>query len=321
MIYALKDFESYSKKKCHLCFTLISIIGVLLMRNNGKHVLYPTLVCIIFLLLKYRKRFDKQYIFNTIATIIGAVILAQSILAITVSVYNVQKGSIAEALSLPFQQTARYVSEFPNDVTEEEKDIISNVLDYENLASSYDPIKSDSVKASYMGNSNDDLIQYIKVWIKMFFKHPLTYVKATLNQNYFLFYPFIGNDKVYSRFNSFVLDEELASELGIEQHELNCFQKVMYSWDYAKFSLPIVGALSQPFIYIFVFLVLLILVFINKLYKSLILFLPILLSILVILLAPVIQGHPRYAFPIIYSVPLVLGYYIYLTKNLSSKLS
>lgn len=48
---------------------------------------------------------------------------------------NVQKGSTREMLSLPFQQTARYLRDNPQDVTEDEKKIISAVLDYEKIQS------------------------------------------------------------------------------------------------------------------------------------------------------------------------------------------
>ena len=36
-------------------------------------------------------------------------------------------------LSIPFQQTARYVTKYSDEVTEEEKDAINNVLQYDNL--------------------------------------------------------------------------------------------------------------------------------------------------------------------------------------------
>ena len=39
---------------------------------------------------------------------------------------------------------------------------------------------------------------------------------------------------------------------------------------------------------------------------------PLLLSDAVIVLAPVIKGHPRYAFPVIYSIPIVFAAFLYL---------
>jgi hypothetical protein len=37
--------------------------------------------------------------------------------------------------------------------------------------------------------------------------------------------------------------------------------------------------------------------------------------VIVIILAPVIERHPRYSFPIMYTLPVMLAYYIYLMHD------
>ena len=49
------------------------------------------------------------------------------------SYLGVLPGSAKEMLSIPFQQTARYVTKYSDEVTEEEKDATNNVLQYDNL--------------------------------------------------------------------------------------------------------------------------------------------------------------------------------------------
>lgn len=63
--------------------------------------------------------------------------------------YNIEPGGIQEALSLPFQQTARYVKEHEEEVTQEEKEAIKGVLAYNKLGKYYNPKISDPVKATY----------------------------------------------------------------------------------------------------------------------------------------------------------------------------
>ena len=46
---------------------------------------------------------------------------------------NINEGSIKEALSIPFMQTARYVVAYDSEVTEEERNAINNVLEYDTL--------------------------------------------------------------------------------------------------------------------------------------------------------------------------------------------
>ena len=43
--------------------------------------------------------------------------------------------------------------------------------------------------------------------------------------------------------------------------------------------------------------------------KAFVVMLPALISFLFVLLAPQIQGQPRYAFPIIYTMPLMIAFY------------
>ena len=48
---------------------------------------------------------------------------------------------------------------------------------------------------------------------------------------------------------------------------------------------------------------------------------PLLLSDAIIVLAPVIKGHPRYAFPVIYSIPIVFCAYLYWAGKKNQRIS
>lgn len=101
---------------------------------------------------------------------------------------GIQKYRVSELLSIPFQQTARYVVKHEEDITEEEKMIIDAVLDYETIKTSYDPRLSDPVKKTYRGDE-EALAVYLKYWAKEFLSHPKDYISATLNNCYGFFYP------------------------------------------------------------------------------------------------------------------------------------
>ena len=91
---------------------------------------------------------------------------------------KIPAGSVGEALSVPMQQTARYVRDFGYDVTDDEKAVINEVLDYDSLAQSYMPELSDGVKQYYKNPSKGGLARYMLTWAKMFFKHPVCYFEA-----------------------------------------------------------------------------------------------------------------------------------------------
>lgn len=65
------------------------------------------------------------------------------------SAFHVEKDTPKEMLSLPFQQTARYVRDYGDEVTEEEKAAIGQVLDYDKIVKGYMELTSDPVKTTY----------------------------------------------------------------------------------------------------------------------------------------------------------------------------
>ncbi|MDO4261929.1 MAG: DUF6020 family protein [Eubacteriales bacterium] len=101
---------------------------------------------------------------------------------------GVEDNGLREVLSIPFQQTARYVRDYGDEVTEEEAEKIGRVLDYENLAELYDPVTSDPVKYTYHAENMQELADYFGVWLAQLLKHPGNAVEATMNNVYGWFY-------------------------------------------------------------------------------------------------------------------------------------
>ena len=319
LIYALLQTEEFFNRKYHYVLSALSMLGVILFRTNGKHVLYPTLLLLIVVLIICRKKCKKSQMIKGLLLLTAPVLLAAVITAVISSHYNIKPGSIAEALSLPFQQTARCVALHPDEITEEERFIISSVLDYDVLLTQYNPIISDPVKATYNRNAaTEELVDYLKLWFKMFFKYPQTYVEATLAQNYYLIYPFEYNAAIYMRFNDFSeeLMQPLKEQVGLQEVTVFAGQKeILFQWFLLMHTLPVIGLLSHTATYTIALLFLIVLALCRKEYKFILPAFPIFLSALVIIIAPVIYGHPRYAFPIVYTVPLLIAYYIHLHRN------
>ena len=74
-------------------------------------------------------------------------------------------------LSIPFQQTARYVKTYNNEVTDKEKKAIDKILNYDTLASRYKVDISDPVKNEFNRYyKKEELNEYFRVWFKQFTK-------------------------------------------------------------------------------------------------------------------------------------------------------
>lgn len=240
-------------------------------------------------------------------------LLVFAVEGVITQVYHVEKDSPKEMFSLPFQQIARYVKEYGNEISEEEREVIAKVLDYDSLAEIYEPMTADPVKTTYHAGSAGDLAAYFKVWMKEFLRHPLCYVEATWNQNYYVFAPYVDN-VVYNK-NCLVgseleYDKEYYSWLNFQIPEnMEGVSNVTVKLYSLLTTAPIIGMFSNVAFYVILMFVLLHFIRLEKNKRAFFVMLPALISFLFVLLAPQIQGQPRYAFPIIYTMPLMIAFY------------
>ncbi len=320
VVYMVMLKEEYWKEKKHLMLLALSMIGSLLFRNNGKYVIYPMIILMmITLLLQSRKKKGVGRVLLTamvVCTLTAGV--ATGVQKYLVNHYQIEKGSIKEALSLPFQQTARYVKEHGKEVTEEEKKAIQGVLAYHQLPKRYNPKISDPVKVTFKKTATtQDLKNYLQTWIRQGMKHPVTYIEATMNQNYYLVYPLVENNTLYDATELHRKSaQNLADELGI--HEVPLIQK-LDRWrtgvHKVLFSFPVLGLLSSMAFFNLLLIYLCYSTIKKRIPEMIMPLMPLLLSDAIILLAPVIKGHPRYAFPVIYGIPIVFAAFLYFVRK------
>lgn len=148
-----------------------------LLRNNGFFEIIPFFV--IVLIACKSKEIKKRMICIT-----GAAVMIYGVVAWGIyPALNFEKVPDSEMMSIPFQQTARYVLHAGDDVTEYEREVISSVLAYDDFEDDYIYNLSDPVKGKYHGDS-ESLKQYLRVWLKMGVKHPTIYLDALLDMSY-----------------------------------------------------------------------------------------------------------------------------------------
>lgn len=147
---------------------------VMLTKNQGIYIVTVIAIICLICFIKYWKQI--------MCTLLLSVLLFQvGYISILLPALNVAPGGRQEALSVPFQQTARYIRDWGNEVTSDERSAIDAVLPYDELASLYDPEISDPVKLRFRQEAtSDDIARYFKAWFSMLLKHPLTYCSATL---------------------------------------------------------------------------------------------------------------------------------------------
>lgn len=283
---------------------------LMMLRQNG---IYVVLFSLPVLLLYRKQKKQMMCMVRIFVVAIGFYLLYTNVLF---SALSITPGSKREMLSVPFQQTARYVKDHSDEVTGKEKEAISAVLDYDKLASLYDPNISDPVKNTFNEDATKkDLNRYFRTWLRMFFKHPGTYVQATLGNYYGYFY--MGEDatdrrvRYYQQFSQKCMDKRI-NKKGFdfyypEQTEGVRMHLEMYSE--VAIHLPILSIFQASAFYTWTVILCVVFLIWKKRYRGLIVFLPAISVVLVCMVSPV-NGtiYFRYMLALMYAMPVLLGY-------------
>lgn len=291
-------------------------VGLLccLFKKNGIFVVVPTLALLVIFL-------DKQRRYRVLQVLVCLMAFFFSFNWVFTSVLGYSKDSVSEALSIPFQQTARYVKYHGNEITEEEKSSINNILQYSLLKKIYTPCLSDPVKATYKKANQPDeipcLTNYFHDWVQMFFKHPLTYVQATVGNSYsyYAFTPVLsaayGNDNTGLDGIRLSISNNPGYNSGVFRFHLTgktekirtVLQKYLYAWN----DIPFINLLYCCAFYTWLVVSMTCYVIIGKQRKKLTAFVPTVISILICVASPVNDCF-RYYLPVIMEIPLLVAF-------------
>lgn len=300
-IYDLIKYRNtlkYSNRKCLLLVLLL--FTIMLMRNNG---LYLVVLSFPFLFI-----IEKENRIKLIMILVLPVVLYNRYEDVILPYFKITEGSIREMLSIPFQQSARYVKEYSYDLDVDEISAIDNVLKIHTLAERYNPILADPVKNEFNKYTTDEeLSAYFKQWYKGLLKHPDSYIQATINNIYGYFDPNTSNWYVYYRY-----DRRLSQEGDTFNYSFNKLsgpRNILSSYALSFPYLPILGMIVNigfnVWIYMYMFMVLIK----DKKYKYLIYLAPVVSLVLVCIASPA-NTYFRYAMPYIFAMPVMVAIFI-----------
>lgn len=279
-----------------LAFVAVQM-GAILFRNNGLvMVLLSGIVAFVWLFKKYNW---KERIVSLVALFGASIAVAKLITFILMQLTSATEGSMGEMMSVPFQQTARYLQLYRDEITEEERVAIETVLGpVDKIAEVYDPESSDPVKALHdKGATTGAWMDYLVAWAKGFFKHPVVYVEAFFAHIYGWFSPNVSNAIRY----------ECIAEDFSQQGLFPSAQKLLiFLYRYTD-RISILGLVQNIGAYVWG---LFFLAFYQKKEKKTALSvanLPLCISLLVCMASPCFIYHPRYGLAILFTIPFLYG--------------
>lgn len=301
--------------KSYLFLHNATILLLCLTRHQG---IYIVLVECALLLLYYKSNWKRLLLIT-----IPSLCLVSAYNKLLLPFLNVEPSGKQEVYGTFFQQTAYYLQQHPDDVTPSELIAINKVLDSDTIVAKYEFDKTDPVKNRYKYNpwyrlfygapsifrhidhthEAEDLKAYRSVWLAMGLRHPLTYLEASLAVSSGFFY----------NFNRLLLETEpkwaengAATTPEFRFFHFNWMARVYNNRIYSLFKYPVVNWIIAIPYYNWAALFLLGFLIFRKDVKGLIVFLPILLSLGILFICPMIYG--RYSYPIVMGLPLLVFY-------------
>ena len=208
---------------------------------------------------------------------------------------NAESDGLKEMLSIPMQQTALYMTEYEDELTEEEIGSVNALFgNYKDMIESYDPTISDPVKQYYDTNADGRVVAgYLKSWAKMFFKHPGTYFESFFLSVYGWFDPETDTSVRYEG------DSEFFTRTGLFE---GADEILIFAYRYID-RISFFGMLQSPGLWTWIMFLL-----IRRRKGSSHLYAVQLISLLICMAGPCFMKHARYAFPIMFTIPFMMGY-------------
>ena len=299
IIYSLFLFDYIKfKPKFNIWKSILLIVLmdlIMMFRNNGIYAIILSMPLVIIFIKENRKLMS--------FILIISITLFELYTKVLFPYLKITPGSIREVLSVPFQQTARYVKYYGDTLNDDEIKAIDKVLGISDLASRYNPEKADPVKNNFNKYaSNDDLKKYFEVWFKDFFKHPKVYFEATLHNTYGYFYPNKTSWYIYYKYDKRLKD----SGINYHYNKLGSLRNILSGYGNAFPYIPLIGMMVN--IAFCNWIILLSVSFLMKLkkYKYIIFLMPIISLILVCFVSPV-NAYFRYALGVVFSIPIIVS--------------
>lgn len=278
----------------YICMVLLMLL-VILFRNNGLHMILLSFPFVILLAKKYRKPLLVVFL-----VVLG---LSTCYSKILLPYFKITPGSVREMLSVPFQQTARYVKYHGDSISREDKKIIDKILVYDTLSERYNPELADPVKNKFNKYAtSEDLKKYFGVWVRGLFKYPVTYIDATINNVYGFFYPNKINWYVYYKYDTRIVAD------GFDYHynSLDSIRDISSGFATCFPQIPVLGLLANIGFSVWVVFILVGYCIYKKWYSSIVLYLPALILILVCVVGPA-NTYFRYALPFVFALPFMVS--------------
>jgi len=157
-------------------FFMVGSLLFLLSRNNGWIIYLITFLFVVFFLRKPKA---------LVALMGGIALLGWFLLNPALDLLGVSGGDPVESFSVPIQQVSRVIA-YGHELSEEDSQLLSRIVDLEEVPVLYTSWLSDPMKVEVRSKDPDYFIAHLsefgKLWVRLGVEHPWEYLKAWVDQ-------------------------------------------------------------------------------------------------------------------------------------------
>ncbi len=307
--------KGFKKEEFRWIQMLFAGLGYSFVRHNGIYIVLICELCAFFITRKH-----KRSAVNFVCLMLASVFLYgafERYVANGIMPEHFKKNDqlFKVAFSMPLQQTANYIVHYKDEVTPEEREAISKIMNYDCVHELYNRELSDPIWTS-LEAEKEDLKDYLKVWLRQFFKHPGCYIEAAVGLNYRYFYfdmVFSGQfEIVYGILQGYlsenhVLDIYFPDSLSKAREGLGAYN----TWQRLN---PFLYLLSVCGTYTWGLIILITILIKNKLFQYIAGMMP-LIGITGICAISPLNGNMIYLLPVVVMFPFAIAFLLYALQN------
>lgn len=300
VIWRLIEHYKIKQKKLPVFELIMFAVFALMMclfRSNGWYAYIVFAPCIFFF---FRK---KSMVVSVLA--LAIIPLAFIIKGPIYKSLDVIQPDTIESLSIPAQHIARAISDGA-ELTDEQYNLLSEVVDVEKIPERYYKYISDSIKGLVREKNNQEFIannklKFLKLWVEIGLENPRSYILAQIDQTYGYWYPDVQYCVIAEDYYNVGLDTERNSFFSDEAYQK--FTDYMFSYTRT----PLYGLLWSIGTFTWAFAFLMILCFLKREKIYLLLFIPLFAIIATLMIATPVFAEFRYIYSLFTTMPLFIG--------------
>ena len=307
LIQFAKDSAEFFDKKIFL-FVAASTM-MMLLRNNGAYAYMAAIILLIPCFIW--SGIDRKHWTKILIMMVLSVVLYKGTSYCLKLATHATDFENQEMLTVPIQQITRVYTYAPEAFTEEEKEVLYEVLPESHLKT-YNPRCSDVLKSGFNNSAyNQNPGRYRKLWGTIGARRPLIYLNAWLVNSYGYWYPdMIINVYKGNQMRTFQYRDSsyfgFETEVPGERHSLFPLLETLYrniSLELFQQKVPVISMLFSPGFAFYVFAAYFVGLMREKRYKYLAAYIPVLLLWGTVLLGPTILV--RYVLILWFIIPLM----------------